>query len=100
MFEEVETGLAAIDARLAAKADSNPRKAPREKPRFPSHLVRVEEILEPEVLEELQGKERVEIGRELELFELTEEIFDQMPPFIYFQIDFARLAAARVGRRA
>ncbi|WP_434520169.1 IS66 family transposase [Methylosinus sporium] len=64
VFEEVETGLATIDARLAAKADAKPRKAPRDKPRFPSHLERVEEILEPEVPEELQGKERVEIGRE------------------------------------
>ncbi len=64
VFEEVETGLAAIETRLAAKVDSKPRKTPREKPRFPAHLERVEEILEPEIPEELQGKERVEIGRE------------------------------------
>lgn len=64
VFEEVETGLAAIDARLTAKADSKPRKTPRDKPRFPSHLERVEEVMEPEIPEELQGKERVEIGRE------------------------------------
>ena len=38
VFEEVETGLAAIDARLAAKADKKPRKTTRDKPRFPSHL--------------------------------------------------------------
>nr|WP_245278134.1 hypothetical protein [Methylosinus sp. PW1] len=31
-----------------------------------------------------------------ELFELAEEIFDQMSPFRYSQIDFARLTAARV----
>ncbi|WP_363351184.1 transposase [Methylocystis echinoides] len=47
VFEEVETGLAAIDARLAAKADSKPRKTRRDKPRFPSHLERVEEVMEP-----------------------------------------------------
>ena len=64
VFEEVETGLAAIDARLAAKAAPKPRKTPKDKPRFPSHLERVEEILEPEVPKEFEGKERVKIGQE------------------------------------
>jgi transposase len=64
VFEEIETGLAAIDARLAAKAAPKPRKTPKDKPRFPSHLERVEEILEPEVPKEFQGKERVKIGQE------------------------------------
>jgi len=64
VFEEVETGLAAIATRLAAKADPKPRKTPRDKPRFPSHLERVEEILEPEVPPEFEGKERVKIGQE------------------------------------
>jgi transposase len=64
VFEEVETGLAAIATRLAAKAESKPRKAPGDKPRFPSHLERVEVILEPEVPPEFEGKERVKIGQE------------------------------------
>jgi transposase len=64
VFEEIETGLAAIATRLAAKADPKPRKPPRHKPRFPSHLERVEEILEPEVPPECEGKERVKIGQE------------------------------------
>jgi len=64
VFEEVETGLAAIDARLAAKADKKPRKTTRDKPRFPSHLERVEEVLEPEVPPEFEGKDRVKIGQE------------------------------------
>jgi transposase len=64
VFEEVETGLAAIDALLAAKAAPKPRKTPKDKPRFPSHLERVEEILEPEVPSEFEGKERVKIGQE------------------------------------
>jgi transposase len=64
VFEEVETGLAAIDARLAAKAEAKPRKTPRDKPRFPSHLERVEEILEPEIPPGFEGKERVKIGQE------------------------------------
>ena len=49
VFEEIETGLAAIATRLAAKADPKPRKASPDKPRFPSHLERVEVILEPEI---------------------------------------------------
>ena len=64
VFEEIETGLAAIDTRLAAKADPKPRKTPGDKPRFPSHLERVEEILEPEIPKEFEGKERVKIGQE------------------------------------
>ena len=64
VFEEVETGLAAIAARLAAKASPKPRKTPSDKPRFPAHLERVEVILEPEVPPEFEGKERVKIGQE------------------------------------
>ena len=64
VFEEVETGLAAIAARLAAKAPPKPRKTPSDKPRFPSHLERVEVVLEPEVPPEFEGKERVKIGQE------------------------------------
>ena len=64
VFEEIETGLAAIATRLAAKADPKPRKASPDKPRFPSHLERVEVILEPEVPPEFEGKERVRIGQE------------------------------------
>jgi transposase len=64
VFEEVETGLEAIAARLAAKSEARPRKAPRDKPRFPSHLERVEEVLEPEVPPAFAGKERVKIGQE------------------------------------
>ena len=64
VFEEIETGLAAIATRLAAKAEPKPRKASTDKPRFPSHLERVEVILEPEVPPEFEGKERVRIGQE------------------------------------
>ncbi len=63
-FEEVETGLEAIAARLEGKTKSQSRKTPRDKPRFPSHLERVEEIVEPEIPAGLQGKERVRIGQD------------------------------------
>ena len=64
VFEEIETELAAIATRLEAKADPKPRKASPDKPRFPSHLERVEVILEPEIPPEFEGKERVRIGQE------------------------------------
>jgi transposase len=64
VFEEVETGLEEIDARLAARSPGKPRKTPRDKPRFPSHLERVEEVVEPEIPEAFEGKERVRIGED------------------------------------
>ena len=45
-------------------ADPKPRKASPDKPRFPSHLERVDVILEPEIPPEFEGKERVRIGQE------------------------------------
>ena len=63
VFEEVETGLAAVETRLAAKANAKPR-ASQDKPRFPAHLERVEEIVEPEVPPEFEGNERVRIGQD------------------------------------
>ena len=63
VFEEVETGLGEIDARLAAKSLAK-RKTPRDKPRFPSHLERVEEVVEPEIPPAFEGQERVRIGED------------------------------------
>ena len=63
-FEEVETGLEEIDARLAAKSSARPRKTPRDKPRFPTHLERVEEVVEPEIPSAFEGQERVKIGQD------------------------------------
>src|SRR5579871_2013629 len=64
VFEELETGLEAIEKRLTAKAHDKSRKASPDKPRFPSHLERVEEIIEPAIPPDLQGKERVRIGQD------------------------------------
>jgi transposase len=63
-FEEVETGLEAIAARLEGKAKGQARKTYGDKPRFPSHLERVEEIVEPEVPPAFEGMERVRIGQD------------------------------------
>jgi transposase len=64
VFEELETGLEAIEARLAAKSGAKARGATPSKPRFPSHLERVEEIVEPAIPPGLEGKERVKIGQD------------------------------------
>jgi len=63
-FEEVETGLEEIGARLAAKAGTKPRNPSSNKPRFPSHLERVEEIIEPAIPPGFEDKERVKIGED------------------------------------
>ncbi|HTR14637.1 MAG TPA: IS66 family transposase [Roseiarcus sp.] len=63
-FEEVETGLEEIGARLAAKAGAKPRNPSSGKPRFPSHLERVEEVVEPAIPPGFEDKERVKIGED------------------------------------
>ncbi len=63
-FEEVETGLEAIGAKLAAKAGAKSRDPSPAKPRFPLHLERVEEILEPTIPPGFEDKERVKIGQD------------------------------------
>lgn len=64
VFEELETGLEAIERRLVAKTGAKPRNTSPAKPRFPSHLERVEEILEPEIPPGFEGQERVKIGQD------------------------------------
>lgn len=63
-FEEVETGLEEIGARLAAKAGAKPRNPSSSKPRFPSHLERVEEVLEPAIPPGFEDKQRIKIGED------------------------------------
>ena len=64
VFEELETGLEAIERRLVAKTGAKPRNRSPAKPRFPSHLERVEEVLEPEIPPGFEGQERVKIGQD------------------------------------
>ena len=50
-FEEVETGLGAVEAELeAAKPTGERQRAPRPRKAFPAHLERVEVVVEPETL--------------------------------------------------
>ena len=63
-FEEVEIGLETIERSLVAKTGAKPRATSPAKPRFPSHLERVEEVLEPEIPPGFEDKERVKIGQD------------------------------------
>lgn len=64
VFEELETGLEAIERRLVAKTGAKPRNTSPAKSRFPSHLERVEEVLEPEIPPGFEGQERIKIGQD------------------------------------
>jgi transposase len=75
VFEEIDTGIAAIEA-LVAKG-RNPaaaKRAPRPRKGFPPHLERVHVVIEPDELPEHAGKLKVLIGED------TSERLDVIPP--------------------
>lgn len=49
-FDEVQTGLGAIEAELEAAKPASERRAARPRKAFPKHLERVEIIIEPETV--------------------------------------------------
>jgi hypothetical protein len=64
VFEEIETGIAAVQA-LVDRGRDRASKAPRDpRPRkgFAAHLERVEVVIEPEIPTEHQGKDKIKIG--------------------------------------
>lgn len=48
-FEEVETGLSAIQSELDDAARDKPKRASRPRKGFAAHLERIEEVIEPEI---------------------------------------------------
>lgn len=48
-FEEVETGLSAIQSELDHVAKDKPKRAARPRKGFAAHLERIEEVIEPEI---------------------------------------------------
>jgi transposase len=48
-FEEVETGLSAIQSELDYAAKDKPKRAPRPRKRVAVHLERIKEVIEPEI---------------------------------------------------
>jgi transposase len=73
-FEEVETGLAAIQAELDHAVKDKAKRAPRPRKGFAAHLERIEEIIEPEIPVECEGLEKVLIGED------RSERLDVVPP--------------------
>ena len=65
VFEEIETGIAALKAQTGQGRASGETRAPRPRKGFPPHLERVEVVLEPEVLPEHAGREKVLIGEDV-----------------------------------
>ena len=64
-LEEIETGIAALKAQTGQGRASGETRAPRPRKGFPPHLERVEVVLEPEVLPEHAGREKVLIGEDV-----------------------------------
>ncbi len=63
-FEEVETGLSAIQSELDHAAKDKPKRAARPRKGFAAHLERIEEVIEPEIPAEYVGLEKVLIGED------------------------------------
>lgn len=73
-FEEVETGLSAIQSELDRAAGDKPKRAPRARKGFAAHLERIEEVIEPEIPADCEGLEKVLIGED------RSERLDVVPP--------------------
>ena len=66
-FEEIQTGLGAVEATLDAAAKMNRSRAPRPRKKLPDHLERVEVVVEPETAScgACGSPERVKIGEDV-----------------------------------
>ncbi|MGY4198985.1 hypothetical protein ACVIM9_008326 [Bradyrhizobium sp. USDA 4520] len=66
VFEEIETGIAAIKAQVSkGRAQADGKRAPRRRKGFAPHLERIEAVIEPEELAEHAGKQKVLIGEDV-----------------------------------
>lgn len=65
VFDEIETGVAAIDAELETAAKDKPKRAPRPRKGFAPHLERIEQVIEPEVPPGCEDLEKVLIGEDM-----------------------------------
>jgi len=66
VFDEIETGLASIQAELGKRQSADKAKrAPRLRKGFPAHLERIEIIIEPDDLPENAGKQKILTGEDV-----------------------------------
>lgn len=73
-FEEVETGLSAIQSEIDRAGKGKPKRAPRPRKGFAAHLERIEEVIEPEIPAGCEKLEKVLIGED------RSERLDVLPP--------------------
>ena len=66
-FEEIQTGLGAVEATLDAAAKTTQARSPRPRKKLPAHLERVEVVVEPETTRcgACGSAERVKIGEDV-----------------------------------
>jgi transposase len=65
-FEEIQTGLGAVEAKLDTITKPALRRAPRPRKKLPAHLERIEVVIEPEATCGTCGSaERVQIGEDI-----------------------------------
>ncbi|MCJ9725640.1 IS66 family transposase zinc-finger binding domain-containing protein, partial [Agrobacterium sp. SHOUNA12C] len=75
VFEEIETGIAAIQALVEkGRGPGAAKRAPRPRKGFPLHLERIHVVIEPDELPEHAGKQKILIGED------TSERLDVIPP--------------------
>lgn len=66
VFEEIETGIAAIKAQVSeGREQADGKRAPRRRKGFAPHLERIEMVIEPEELAGHAGKQKVLIGEDV-----------------------------------
>jgi transposase len=65
VFDEIKTGLAAIEAELESTAQDKPKRAQRSRKGFAADLERIEIVIEPEIPADCDGLEKVLIGEDV-----------------------------------
>lgn len=66
VFDEIETGIAAIQAQLdKARGSDKVKRTPRPRKAFAPHLERIEVVIEPDELAEHEGKQKILIGEDV-----------------------------------
>lgn len=65
VFEEIETGIAAIRAKVTSGINKDGKRPPRPRKGFAPHLERIEVVIEPEDLPEHVGKTKILIGEDI-----------------------------------
>jgi transposase len=88
VFDEIKTGLAALEAERERARQEKPARAPRPRKEFGAHLERIEVIVEPAVPPGCEGLEKVLIGEDVsERLDVTPATFrvivTRRPKYVY-----------------